>query len=164
MKKLFVMIFAVMMGTAFAQYRPTGLATEHVSDGIINQNQGTALLGFLNSSNFQMHHSYDVSYSTSGSNSLALTTYTNSMFYQVANNLNVQVDASVVYSPYSSLGKNFQDNINGIYLSRAAINYQPWKDVFISVQYRNLPVTYYSPFSGYRNNFFDSSYDSSWGW
>jgi hypothetical protein len=163
MKKLFVLIFAVMIGTGMAQYKPTGLSTEHVSDGIINQNQGTALLGFLNSNNFQMHHSYDVSYSTSGGNNLALTTYTNSMFYQVARNLNVQVDASIVYSPYSTLGKSFENNINGIYLSRAAINYQPWKDVFISVQYRNLPVTYYSPFSGYRNSFFDG-YDSSWGW
>lgn len=163
MKKLLVFIFGIMIGTGLAQYRPTGLSTEHISDGIINQNQGTALLGFLNSANFQMHHSYDVSYSTSGGNNLALTTYTNSMFYQFANNLNVQVDASVVYSPYSTLGKSFENNINGIYLSRAAINYQPWKDVFISVQYRNLPVTYYSPFSGYRNSFFDSS-DSSWGW
>lgn len=163
MKKLFVFIFAVMIGTGYSQFKPKGLSTEHVSDGIINQSQGTPLLGFLNSSNFQMHHSYDVSYSSFGGNSLALTTYTNSMFYQFSSNLNVQVDASVVYSPYSSLGKNFENNINGIYLSRAAINYQPWKDVFISVQYRNLPVTYYSPFSGYRNNFFNR-FDSSWGW
>ncbi len=160
MKKIFVLVFAVMIGIGFSQYRPTRLSTEHISDGIINQSQGTPLLGFLNSSNFQMHHSYDVSYATSGNNSLALTTYTNSMSYQFSKNLNVQVDASVVYSPYSSLGKTFENNINGIYLSRAAVNYQPWKDVFISVQYRNLPVTYYSPFSGYRDNF----YDNAWGW
>ena len=160
MKKIFVLVFAVMIGTGFSQYKPQGLSTEHISDGIINQGQGTPLLGFLNSPNFQMHHSYDVSYSASGGNSLALTTYTNSMSYEFSKKLNVQVDASVVYSPYSTLGKTFENNINGIYLSRAAINYQPWKDVFISVQYRNLPVTYYSPFSGYRNNFFDSG----WGW
>jgi hypothetical protein len=161
MKKLFVLMFVAAIGTGFGQYRPTGLTTEHISDGIINHNQGTALLGFLNSANFQMHHTYDVSYSTSGGNNLALTTYTNSMFYQVSSKLNVQVDASVVYSPYSTLGKSFENNINGIYLSRASINYQPWKDVFFSVQYRNLPVTYYSPFSGYRNSFFDGS---GWGW
>jgi hypothetical protein len=160
MKKIFVLVCAVMIGTGFSQYKPQGLSTEHISDGIINQSQGTPLLGFLNSPNFQMHHSYDVSYATSGGNSLALTTYTNSMSYEFSKNLNVQVDASVVYSPYSTLGKTFENNINGIYLSRAAINYQPWKDVFISVQYRSLPVTYYSPFSGYRNNFFDSG----WGW
>lgn len=163
MKRLFVLILVLMIGTAFSQYRPKGLSTEHVSDGIINQNQGTPLLGFLNSPNFQMHHSYDVSYTSFGGNSLALTTYTNSMFYRFAENLNVQVDASVVYSPYSTLGKSFENNINGIYLSRAAINYQPWKDVFISVEYRSLPVTYYSPFSGYRNSFFNR-YDNSWGW
>ena len=163
MKKIFVIAFVIMIGTGFSQFRETGLSTQHISDGIVNQNQGTALLGFLNSPNFQMHHSYDVSYTSFGSNSLALTTYTNSMFYQFSKNLNVQVDASVVYSPYSSLGKNFENNINGIYLSRAAINYQPWKDVFISVQYRNLPVTYYSPFSGYRSGFISGD-DSGWGW
>ena len=163
MKTIFVLIFAVMVGTGYSQYRQSGLSDEHISDGIINHTQGTALLGFLNTGNFEMHHSYDVSYSTFGSNSLALTTYTNSMFYKFSNKLDVQVDASVVYSPYSSLGKNFQNEINGVYLSNAAINYHPWKDVFITVQYRSLPVTYYSPFSGYRNNFFNSG-DSYWGW
>ncbi len=163
MKKLLVLMFAVMIGTGYTQYRQSGLSTEHISDGIINHDQGTTLLGFLNSNNFQMHHSYDVSYSTFGSNSLALTTYTNSMFYKFSNNLNVQLDASVVYSPYSSLGKNFENNINGIYLSKAAINYHPWKDVFITVQYRSLPVTYYSPFSGYRSNFLNGG-DADWGW
>ncbi|HSD64949.1 MAG TPA: hypothetical protein VLB50_14195 [Ignavibacteriaceae bacterium] len=163
MKTLIVLIFALMIGTGYSQYKQTGLSNEHISDGIINQNQGTALLGFLNSNNFEMHHSYDVSYSTFGSNSLALTTYTNSMFYRFSNKLNVQVDASVVYSPYSTLGKNFQNDINGIYLSKAAVNYHPWKDVFITFQYRSLPVTYYSPFSGYRENFFNSG-DGYWGW
>jgi hypothetical protein len=163
MKKLLVLIFAVMIGTGFSQFRQKGLSTEHISDGIINHNQGTALIGFLNSNNFQMHHSYDVSYSTFGSNSLALTTYTNSMFYKFSNKLNVQLDASIVYSPYNTLGKNFENNINGIYLSKAAINYHPWKDVFITVQYRNLPVTYYSPFSGYRSGFISGG-DADWGW
>lgn len=163
MKKLLVLMIVALIGTGYSQFRQDGLSTEHISDGIINHDQGTALLGFLNSNNFQMHHSYDVSYSTFGSNSLALTTYTNSMFYQFSNNLNVQLDASVVYSPYNSLGKNFTNSINGVYLSRAAINYRPWKDVFITVQYRNLPVTYYSPFSGYRNGFFNSG-EADWGW
>jgi hypothetical protein len=164
MKKLLVLIFAVMIGTGYSQFRQKGLSTEHISDGIINQNQGTTLLGFLNSNNFSMHHSYDVSYTSFGSANLALTTYTNSMFYKFSNKLNVQVDASVVYSPYSSLGQNFQNEINGIYLSKAAINYRPWKDVFITVQYSHLPVTYYSPFSGYRNNGFINSTDADWGW
>ena len=154
----------MLAGTGYSQYKQTGLSSEHVSDGIINHNQGgTALLGFLNSNNFEMHHSYDVSYSSFGSGSLALTTYTNSMYYQFSNKLNVEVDASVVYSPYSSFGKNFQNDLNGIYLSKAAVNYHPWKDVFITVQYNHLPVTYYSPFSGYRNGFINGS-DSDWGW
>ena len=34
----------------------------------------------------------------------------------------VQLDASFVTSPYSSLGKDFQNSIQGIYVSRAAFN------------------------------------------
>jgi len=161
MKKILVLIFIAIVSTGYSQYRTTGLSTEHISDGIISQNQGTTLLGFLDSNNFQMHHSYDVSYSSFGSSSLALTTYTNSMFYQFSNKLDIQVDASVVYSPYSSLGKNFENNINGVYLTKAAINYRPFKDLFITVQYSHLPITYYSPFSGYRNGFTNAG---DWGW
>jgi hypothetical protein len=65
-----------------------------------------------------------------------------------------------VNSPYSTLGKNFQNNINGIYLSRAAINYKPFKDVSISLQYRNLPGVYnpylyngLSPMAGFGSNY-----------
>jgi hypothetical protein len=65
-------------------------------------------------------------------------------------NLNVQLDVSVVHSPYSTLGETFQKNITGIYISNAAINYRPWKDFSIHLQYRNMPYSYgyYNPFYG----------------
>jgi hypothetical protein len=111
-----------------------------------------------------MNHQLSMSYSAFGSNGVALGVYTNSMLYNFSDNLNIQTDISLVNSPYSTLGQDFQNNLNGIYLSRAAINYKPWKDVYISLQYRQLP--YYSPYSSYYGNsmFNRSGYDPFWGY
>ena len=157
-------LFILLIGfsvTVFGQFRDNGLHKPEVQDGITN---GTTpnLLGFLNSDNFVMKHSFSMSYTTFGGNGISLGTYTNSMFYKVMNNLNVQADVSFVYSPYSSFGKDFQNQISGIYLSRAAINYTPFKDMHVTFQYRNLPYGsyFYSPFYGGYDGYYSNPFDS----
>ena len=128
--------------------------TESVRDGIVDHSSGS-LFGFLNSDNFSMRHSFNMSYSAFGNQGLALGVYTNSMMLKLANNMNFQVDASIVQSPYSSFGREFQDQLSGIYITKAAFNYKPWDDVFISIQYRNLPMAYhYSDYGFYSNRLF----------
>jgi hypothetical protein len=139
MKKIVLAIVIGLTLTGFAQFKDSGLENPDIKDGIVDHSGGGNLFGFLNSDNFQMKHSYDMSYSSFGGEGFALGVYTNSMFFKINPDLNVQTDISVVNSPYSTLGKNFQNNINGIYFSRAEINYKPFKDVSISLQYRNLP-------------------------
>ena len=75
------------------------------------------------------------------------------------NNLNVQLDVSVMYSPYSTLGDQFQKDISGVYISNAAINYHPWNNFSVHLQYRSMPFGYgyYHPFYGYGNPFNFSS-------
>ena len=97
-----------------------------------------------------MRHSIRMSYSSFAGQGVALGMYTNSMFYRLMTNLNVQMDISIVHSPYSTLGETFQKNISGIYISNAAINYRPWKDVSIHLQYRSMPYGY----GGYYNPVF----------
>jgi hypothetical protein len=160
MKKI-VFLFIIGFSIAgLAQFKDSGLENPGVKDGIVDHSSSSSLFGFMNSENFQMKHSYEMSYSAFGGEGFALGVYTNSMFYRLMPNLNVQTDISVVNSPYSTLGKNFQNNFNGIYLSRAAINYQPFKDVSISLQYRNLPGGYnpymyhgLSPIWGFEKNY-----------
>lgn len=161
--KKFVIILVLLAASAFAQFRDSGFPTSSVKDGIVN-NSGTSLFG-LNSANFQMNHSYSLSYSSFGNNGLALGVYTNSLFYKFNNDLNVQADISVVHSPYSTFGTEFQNSLNGIYLSRAAINYRPWKDFQINVQYQNIP-NFYSPgyYNGYNSRFLNGyERDPFWG-
>jgi len=142
MKKIVLVIVIGFTLTGFAQFKDSGMENPGIKDGIVDHSGGGNLFGFLNSDNFMMKHSFDMSYSSFGGEGVSLGVYTNSMFFKIIPNLNIQTDISVVNSPYSTLGKSFQNNLNGIYLSRAAINYQPFKDVSISLMYRNLPGAY----------------------
>jgi len=158
MKKYIFLILLIPVVT-FSQFRDDGLNQPKVKEGIVDQSSGFAF-GFLNSENFQMRHSFNLSYTSFGGHGMSIGSYTNSMFYKLMSNLNVQMDVSVLFSPYSSFGQNFQNDINGVYISRAAINYYPFKDMQISIQYRNMP--YYSPYMGsgggfYMNPFYDNS-------
>ncbi len=148
MKKILLILVVMCSLSAYSQYKNDGFKNYDIKDGIINQS-GNNIFGFLSSDNFSMHHSFEMSYSTFANQGIALGTYTNSMMYKFAKNLNVQMDVSVVNSPYSTLGKEFQKNINGIYISNAAINYKPWDNFSVHLQYRNLPYSsyYYSPYS-----------------
>ncbi len=159
MKKLIIFFVAVFTITAFGQFKDNGFPKAQVKDGIV-ANSSDPLFGFLNSDKFHMSHSYSLSYSTFAGQGLAMGVYTNTMSFQFNKNLNVQLETSIVNTPYSTLGKEFQNNLNGIYISRAALNYKPWDDVSISVQYRNLPYSYYSPwgYDGFYNNGFNNNF------
>ena len=156
MKKyiLFIMIMAVV--SVNAQFKDQGITTDSPNEGIFNKSSNS-ILGFINMDNFSMHHSFGLSYLTAGGEGLSLATYTNSMMYKFSDNMNIQLDASFVTSPYSSLGKDFQNSLQGIYISKAAFNYRPWDDVYISVQYRNYPNYFYNPYYS-RYGYFGSSF------
>lgn len=157
MKKLLFAFVICFSFIANAQFRDDNQFKPSVREGIINTNSGGSILGFINPENFTMRHSYSLSFSSfGGGNNMALGVYTNSMAYKFADNLNVQLDASIVHSPYSSMGKQFQNSISGFYINRAQLNYEPWKDFHVTVQYRNMPYNYYnSPFGYGYNSFYD---------
>jgi hypothetical protein len=157
------MIFLVSTTASFAQFKDSGFETNSVKEGIVSENSN-AIFGFLNSDDFIMRHSFSLNYATSGGQGMSLTSYTNSMFYRLMNNLNVQLDVSVMYSPYSTMGEQFQKDISGVYISNAAINYHPWDNFSVHLQYRSMPFGYgyYHPFYGYGNPFnFSSGINSS---
>lgn len=154
MKKTLILIVLLSTTGILAQFRDNGLETKSVKDGIVSENSNF-LFGFLNSDDFIMRHSLSMSYSSFAGQGISLTTYTNSMFYRLMNNMDVQLDVSVMYSPYSTFGDQFQKDISGVYISNAAINYHPWEDFSIHLQYRSMPFGYgyYHPFYGYGNPF-----------
>jgi hypothetical protein len=110
----------------------------------------TFLFGWFNPANFHMRHSFDLSYSTFGGQGMSLGTYTNSMTYDFSDRLNARADVSMSFSPYSTMstfgGK--KNDLSSIYLSRAEVNYKPWENVLVKLQYQQIPYGsyYYSPF------------------
>jgi len=160
MKKIIILIVLLGSVSCFSQFKDKNIFKPTVEEGMIHAEQPALLLGFINPDNFSMSHSYSMSYMTSAGNGLALGVYTNTMRYKFTNNLSMEVDASLVHSPYSSFGKNYQNQLNGIYLSGAALNYQPWKNVNVSVQYRNIPGGFFNGLYGL-NRFGGGFYDNN---
>ncbi|MBP9212736.1 MAG: hypothetical protein KBF97_08015, partial [Bacteroidetes bacterium] len=107
----------------------------------------------FNPNNFQMRHSYSASYATSGGQGIALQRYTNTMTYQFTPKLDARVDLSLQNSPYSTFEYRMQNQFSKAYVSRAELNYRPSENTVISLQYRELPYSYYGygyqrPFGG----------------
>lgn len=150
MKKYLLVFAIVITSLTNAQFKDPVFPTETPKDGITD-NSSNLVLGFINPNNFSMHHSIGMSFSSFAGQGISLASYTNSMMYKFSDKMNVQLDASIVTSPYSSLGKDFQNSLQGIYISRAAFNYRPSDNLFITIQYQNYPNYFYSPYSRYGN-------------
>jgi hypothetical protein len=157
MKKLLcmVIIYIITQTLVFSQYKTDLEQKDNVYESL-TKSSPSLILGFFNPENFTMKHSYSFVYSMFGSSGIGLGTYTNSMAYKFADNLNAKVDLSVTHSPFGSYNKNLTDKFTGIYLDRAEINYKPWENVHVQVQYRQLPsYLYYSPYSAYSSRYYN---------
>jgi len=149
--KTTLIFFLLVSGIVFGQLKNQKPQEINVSSAMLVPRSGNVLFGFFNPSNFKMSHSYSFSYTTFGSSSLALGVYTNSMYYKISEPLSMEVDVSLTHSPFNSFGREFQNQFNGIYLSRAALNWRPTENTFINIEFRNLPSTFYlmSPYYKY---------------
>ena len=63
MKKMMILFATIISLNIFAQFKQPGFPNESVRDGIIDHSSGS-LFGFLNSDNFAMRHSFNMSYSS----------------------------------------------------------------------------------------------------
>lgn len=106
----------------------------------------SGLLSWFNPDNFMMRHSFSFQYLSAGSYGMSLAAYTNSMFYRIADPLDLRFDISLQGSPFGS-GQNA--DFSRLLLSRAELNYRPWENVHVRFLYRQVPYFdrgYYSPY------------------
>jgi hypothetical protein len=135
-----------------AQFKSQVELESRVSSSIYQQAEPSLLLGWFNPEKFHMQHSLSFSYMTLGGEGMSLGSYTNSMTYEFADNLNARADVSMSFSPFANssfMTNGMKNNLGKIYLSRAEINYKPWENFSVHVQYRQSPYGYYyySPFT-----------------
>lgn len=161
MKKL-IIISLVFASVTFGQFKEELDNPVDIKNGITNYSPSGLLSGFFNPNNFQMNHTVSMSYSAFGNQGIALGVYTNRMAYKFSEKLDVQADISFVNSPFSSFGDEHAKSLNGIYLSRAQLNYRFSEDFNISLRYNQVPYGYspygygrYSPFYSRDNYWMD---------
>ena len=157
MKKIagLLMLVLVLSSVSYAQFKDQ-LGQPNVENSLIRSDYGGGLLfGLFNPANFSMRQSVSMNYMTMGNQSIAIGMYTNSMSYRISNPLTLSADVSIMNSPYNSLGNSFAKSINGIYLTRAELNYRPSNNFQIDVQFSQNPMNaYYDPYY----------YNNPWGW
>jgi hypothetical protein len=158
MKKIggLVALMLALSSVSFAQFRDQLSDQPSVQSSLVRSDNSDLLFGFFNPANFSMRQSVSMSYSTFDNQGVALGMYTNSMSYRISNPLTLSADVSILNSPYSTLGKNFSQGLNGIYLTRADLNYRPTDNFQIDLQFNQNPMNrYYSPYY---------YYNPWWGW
>ncbi|MGD0338672.1 MAG: hypothetical protein ABSB78_07760 [Bacteroidota bacterium] len=155
---MLVALAVLFCGVAHAQFK-SQVNQEHPSvSGSILRNDYSSfdLFGWFNPENFQMQHSITMSYMSMGNQTLGVNMYTNSMSYKFSDRLNVQADVSLMMSPYGSMPQGLKNQFSGLILNRAQINYTPWDDFHIQVQFNQNPYGYHSGFyGGYRSRFYN---------
>ncbi len=158
MKKLggLMALMLILSSVSYAQFKDELSNQPSVQSSMIRSDNSSSLLGFFNPANFSMRQSISMSYMTFGNQGLALGMYTNSMSYKISKPLTLSADVSILNSPYSSLGSKFSQGLNGIYLTRADLNYRPSDNFQIDLQFNQNPLyRYYNPYYYYYN---------PWGW
>ena len=130
-----------------AQFRGEEPAPPSVREGVYRSSGNNNILGFFNPDNLEMRHSVSVSYGSFGDQGLGMSMYTNSMRYRISEPLSVRADVAMMFSPFGSASSMFnKQDLSGIFLRRASVDYRPSKDMHISLQYRNDPYAIYNPY------------------
>ena len=146
MKSIIVVLIVLLMMTVSvsAQFKSQIENQPSASEYMIHPSPNlSSLLSWFNPENFHMRQSAGLSYSSYGGQGISLASYTNSMFYKIADPLDVRMDVTLQGSPFGQYGSFQQNNLNGIFLSRAELNYRPWENFLINVRYSQLPMHSY---------------------
>jgi len=129
-----------------------------------SSNIGLGLGGLLQ--DFNMSHSYSMTFSSMGGNYQNINAYTNTMHLKFSDDLSGRVDLSLLHSPFGSrtmYGSN--EGLNSeIIIENAQINYQLSENSTISFQFRQMPADYgYGYGSGYGAGSMYSPFSNSYG-
>lgn len=152
MKKLVILLAAIVFAGSGVQAQLKSQETSHVSaaQSLIRPAPSLpGLLSWFNPDNFLMKHSLSFQYVSSGGRGLSLAMYTNSMFYRIADPLDVRFDLSLMGSPFGQYGTAQQSDFSNIFLSRAELNYRPFDNMLIRFQYQQIPFGAYGWYAPY---------------
>lgn len=115
----------------------------------LQQTQGF-LDNLINPENFNMSHSYSISYLTAGGTTLSQGLYLNTMNYKFADPIMMQVRFGYLHHPFGMGGFNTKNSNNGqFFLQRAMVKYQPSENFSFTIDFQQIPQTMMSPYGYY---------------
>ena len=149
MKKvlMIVVLLVIAAGATYAQLKSQDERMSAAESLIRPAPSISSFLGLLNADNFMMRHNFSFSYLSSGGEGISLASYTNSMFYRIADPLNFRVDLTLQGSPFGQYGSVSRNELSKLFVSRAELNYHPTENTFVKLQFSQRPF-------GYRNDYY----------
>ena len=145
---LFLSLFTVLIAEAQFRNDLTPVAQDEFGGAVTHTHNTSSPGNWMNMLNMTMTHSYSMTFSNFGGQMQNLNAYTNSMFFDVSEKLDAQVDISVLHSPFGNSFMTNNDLGARIVIDQARLDYKLSENTRISLQFSQRPV-YYSPFSPY---------------
>ncbi len=127
--------------------------------GILNNPYQGLASGLLDPSKLQMNHSVSMSFGSFGGQGLMLSTYMNTMHYQITDKMHLRTDLGIMSSPYNTFGEGFSLN-EPQFFGGAQLDYQINDKTSLMLRIDNMPYYQYRPtiggsFGSYRQNPFN---------
>ncbi len=128
--------------------------------GVITYEQQPSSPGnWMNMLNMTMNHSYSMTFSSFGGQMQNLNAYTNSMLFDISDNLNARVDVSFLHSPFGNSFMGDNSSLGSrIIVESARLDYKLSENSRITLEFSQRPYGY-SPFSNYGYGF-NRGYDN----
>jgi hypothetical protein len=136
-------------------YQPEEYTATMTHSGLSSE---STIGSWMNLLNMTMDHSYSMTFSNFGGHMQNINAYTNHMFFDVSENVNAQLDVSVLHSPF---GNSFMNNNNlstQIIIDQARIDYRISDNASLSLQFSQRPA-YYGGFGPYGRNGYHSPFN-----
>lgn len=137
------MLMLVFISTLYGQYKSTKNNLFDPST-LIKKPKGL-LDTFLDPTRFSMSHSYTLTYQTLGKQGFSQGLYLNTMNYQFSDPLLMQLRIGYLHDPF---GQNKGiNNQSTLFLQRAMVQYKPYENMTLRVDYQALPSPLLIPYT-----------------
>ena len=146
----FLILFFTSVSIADAQLRDDLRVSDTYSGVLSHTNSNDIYTGSLmDMLNMTMTHSYSMTFSSFGGQMQNLNAYTNTLNFDVSENLDASVSMSVLHSPFGNSFMNTGNNVGSrIILDSARLDYRLSERTAISIEFSQRPY-YYSPYGNF---------------
>lgn len=146
---ILILTFTVLV--AEAQLREDLTYQPETVSGEVSHTHNSSTGNWMNMLNMTMSHSYSMSFANFGGQTHNLNAYTNSMFFDVSDKFDAQLDVSLLHSPFGNSFMNSDNLGTQIIIDSARLDYKFSENTRITLEFSQNP--YRSSFGNYNSPF-----------